>query len=115
MPEKHITYFELPCTQTGASKAFYAEAFGWTFRDFGEQYAEISGAGLTGGLNAITGEERPKAPLLIIETKELEQMLEKVQTAGGIITVPIFAYPGGRRFHFSDPGGNELAVFEPAQ
>jgi predicted enzyme related to lactoylglutathione lyase len=92
-------------------KKFYASLFGCTFQDYGPDYAGFEGAGLDGGFNAVSS-HKPKTPLAIIETKELEVMEKKVCDAGGKITFPIFAYPGGRRFHFLDPQGNELAVME---
>lgn len=104
-----INYVELPAANTAATKQFYARAFGWTFTDFGPTYA----ATLTGDVDlGLQGDisEAAKAPLVVIDVEDLERLLEEVTRAGGEITRPIFAFPGGRRFHFRDPSGNELAV-----
>jgi predicted enzyme related to lactoylglutathione lyase len=112
MPKTPIAYIEFPAQDITANKQFYASLFGWTFHDFGPNYAAFSDAGLEGGFNGL--EERTKAPLVVLQTDDLEAMFESVKAAGGTITVPIFAFPGGRRFHFIDPSGNELAVMQPA-
>lgn len=111
MPDRQIVYWELPGRETAALKAFYGGLFGWTFADFGPNDAAFGGAGLEGGFNA--HRDRSGAPLVMIETTEIEAMESKVLAAGGRITVPIFAFPGGRRFHFTDPSGNEPAVMQP--
>lgn len=113
MSENKIAYLELPSSDVSALKTFYGQLFGWTFLDFGDDYAAIEGAGLDGGFNGDPG-TKPKAPLVIIETVDLEIMFKRIQEAGGTITMPIFAYPGGQRFHFLDPSGNELAVLQHA-
>ena len=106
-----ITYLELPSTNVSADKHFYATLFGWTFEDYGSDYAAFSNSGLDGGFNG-GGEHQPKAPLPVLQTDNLVAMLDKVTFAGGTITLTIFAFPGGRRFHFTDPSGNELAVMQ---
>src|SRR5882724_6169068 len=106
MTANHIAYLELPATDVPALKYFYEQIFGWTFQDYGDDYAAFEGAGLDGGLNGDPN-HKPKSALVVLETKELEAMETKVRDAGGIISLPIFAYPGGRRFHFVDPNGNE--------
>jgi len=107
-----IDYVELPGGDVPASKAFYAAAFGWQFEDYGPTYAAFQGAGVDGGLQGDAADRSaPKAPLVILYAHDLEAMEAKVRAAGGTITLPIFAFPGGRRFHFRDPAGNELAVF----
>jgi predicted enzyme related to lactoylglutathione lyase len=111
MSENHIAYLELPATDVPALKRFYGQLFGWTFQDYGEDYAAFGGAGLDGGFNGDPS-HKPRSPLVILETKEIEVMETKVRDAGGTISLPIFAYPGGRRFHFVDPNGNELAVMQ---
>jgi uncharacterized protein len=112
MPKTPIAYIEFPAQDVTAHKQFYASLFGWTFHDFGPNYAAFSDAGLEGGFNGL--EERTKAPLVVLQTDDLEAIFESVKAAGGTITFPIFAFPGGRRFHFIDPSGNELAVMQPA-
>lgn len=103
-----LNYVELPVGDIGAAKRFYETAFGWALTDFGPTYA----ATLTGdtdiGLQADQA-EAAKAPLPVIEVEDLEAALAAVTGAGGSIVRPIFAFPGGRRFQFLDPGGNEIA------
>ncbi len=111
MSANHLVYLELPSSDVQALKKFYGELFGWTFQDWGDDYAALEGAGLDGGINA-DPETRTRAPLPIIKTSDIEQMQEKVQATGATITVPVFSYPGGRRFHFLDPAGNEMAVLQ---
>src|SRR5688572_18550085 len=103
-----INYVELPVTDIGAAKAFYETAFGWSLTEFGPTYA----ATLTGdtdiGLQA-DASEATKAPLPVIEVDDLEASLAAVEAGGAKIVRPIFAFPGGRRFQFLDPAGNEMA------
>jgi predicted enzyme related to lactoylglutathione lyase len=107
-----IVYLELPTANIVADKQFYATRFGWSFEDFGPDYSTIHNAGLEGGFSA-TEDGRSKALLPVIQTGNIEAMERSVAAAGGTITVPTFAFPGGRRFHFTDPSGNELAVMQP--
>ena len=93
-----------------ATKAFYGAAFGWGFTDYGPEYASFDQAGLDGGFYADPAEAVAK-PLVILYAADLEAMEAKVRAAGGTIVRPIFSFPGGRRFHFTDPSGNELAVW----
>lgn len=113
MPKTPIAYIELPSLNVERSKHFYASLFGWTFEDFGPDYAAIHDAAVEGGFN---GDEasRTKAPLVLLQTDDLDRMFEKVKAAGATITAPIFPYPGGRRFHFTDPEGNELGLLQPS-
>ncbi len=103
-----IDYVELPGGDLPATKRFYAHAFGWTFTDYGPTYAAFD-EGLEGGFHADPA-EAAAAPLVVLWADDLEAMLARVQAAGAQITRPIFPFPGGRRFHFRDPAGNELAV-----
>jgi predicted enzyme related to lactoylglutathione lyase len=105
-----IDYVELPSQDLAGSKAFYASAFGWSFQDFGPSYAGLADAGLDGGI-AADDAKASSVPLVILRSDDLEGSLERVRAAGGEITVPIFEFPGGRRFHFRDPAGNELGVW----
>lgn len=107
---EQIDYVELPSQDLSGSKAFYASAFGWTFQDFGPSYAGLADAGLDGGIAADDAVAAP-VPLVILKSDDLEGALERVQAAGGVITAPIFEFPGGRRFHFTDPAGNQLGVW----
>ena len=103
-----LDYFEMPADDLPANKAFYSEAFGWTFVDYGPDYAAFN-EGLDGGFDA--SGDGARAPLPVLFAQDLEAMAAKVTAAGGVIVKPIFAFPGGRRFHFRDPAGNELAVW----
>lgn len=104
-----IDYLELPARALGATKAFYGQAFGWTFLDYGPSYAAFS-EGLDGGFDGEPG-EGAQAPLPVLYATDLEAMRARVEAAGGTVLKPIYAFPGGRRFHFRDPAGNELAVW----
>ncbi len=103
-----IDYVELPGGDLPAVKRFYAEAFGWAFTDYGPTYAAFD-EGLEGGFQADAA-EAPAAPLVVLWADDLEALLGRVQAAGAVITRPIFTFPGGRRFHFRDPAGTELAA-----
>lgn len=87
-------------------KAFYSSAFGWSFTDYGPTYSAFA-EGLDGGFQTETAAK----PLPILFSTDLEKTLAAVEEAGGRIVRPIFEFPGGRRFHFLDPAGNELAVW----
>ncbi len=90
-------------------KSFYAKAFGWSFTDYGPDYAAFD-EGLEGGFNATEAGPR-KPPLPVLFSTDLEKSLRVVTEAGGTITKPTYSFPGGRRFHFADPAGNELAIW----
>jgi uncharacterized protein len=107
-----MNYVELPSGNVAEQKSFYSGAFGWSFTDFGSDYAAMTTGEGDIGLNG-DAEQATSAPLPVIEVDDLEAALAAVQGAGGTVVVPIFAYPGGRRFHFRDPAGNELAVYQP--
>ncbi len=109
--EGKLDYLELPATggAIDSVKAFYAAAFSWSFTDYGPGYAAFS-EGLDGGFQADPA-EAPVKPLPVLYSEDLEATLAAVEAAGGTIVRPIFPFPGGRRFHFSDPAGNELAVW----
>jgi hypothetical protein len=115
MPIAPIVYLELPSNDVAACKQFYHSLFGWSFQDYGPDYAAFSDSGLDGGFNgASPAEGRSKFPLAVIDTEDLEATEKRIVAAGGRITLPIFSFPGGRRFHFTDPSGNELAVMQKA-
>lgn len=109
--EGKLDYIEMPAGGGAMDvvKAFYSAAFGWSFTDYGPDYAAFS-EGLDGGFQS-DATEGPAKPLPILYSEDLERALDAVKDAGGRIARPIFAFPGGRRFHFVDPGGNELAVW----
>jgi predicted enzyme related to lactoylglutathione lyase len=108
-----IDYVELPANNLDSVQSFYSQAFGWTFTDFGPEYRAFSDGKVDGGfyksdLHSSTG---TGAALVILYTKDLKQVRSKVIANGGKIVREIFSFPGGRRFHFADPNGNELAVW----
>lgn len=103
-----IEYIEFQTEAYGQTRDFFAKAFGWSYTDFGPDYSEIGGAGVTGGIERAV---EPKPPLVILKADDLEAAQDAVLAAGGKIVRPIFSFPGGRRFHFREPGGNELAVW----
>lgn len=109
-----IDFIEFPAMNPESlarAKAFYAAAFGWSFKDWGEDYVDTASSGLGCGFNA-DPEHRPDGkPLVVIYAADLPAMLVKVVASGGRITKEIFSFPGGRRFHFQDPSGNDLAVW----
>jgi len=105
-----IDYIEFPGGDLPASKAFFAQAFGWRFTDYGPTYAAAENAGVDCGFQG-DASEQPAAPLVVLFSTDLEASLARVQDAGGTVTRPIFSFPGGRRFHFREPGGCEMAVF----
>jgi predicted enzyme related to lactoylglutathione lyase len=105
-----IDYVELPGGALEETKRFYAGAFGWRFIDYGPSYVAVEGAGLDAGFQGDPA-EAPSKPLVILYAAHLESLRDEVTAAGGEITRPIFSFPGGRRFHFRDPAGNELAVW----
>jgi len=104
-----LDYLELPGGDLPTVKTFYGAAFGWTFVDYGPTYAAFN-EGLDGGFDADAA-EATKTPLPVLYARDLDAMLARVEAAGGTVVKPIFDFPGGRRFHFRDPAGNELAVW----
>jgi predicted enzyme related to lactoylglutathione lyase len=111
-----IDYIELPASNFDAVQAFYQSVFAWTFEAYGDEYRAFSDGRLDGGFyrsSHVSSTERGAA-LLIFYADDLEALEQAVISAGGIIVKPIFSFPGGRRFHFTDPHGNELAVWSEA-
>ncbi len=110
--DNSINYIELPLVKNAETKAFYSQVFGWEFTDWGPTYISFSGAGVDGGFNGESDVE-VSAPgvLVVLYADDLTKKSEEVADAGGKITRPIYAFPGGKRFHFLDPNGNELAVW----
>lgn len=96
-----------------AARAFYEDAFGWSFTDYGEYY-DTSDSGVVAGFNGVTDAHHQKMPLTVIYVSDLEAARAKVEASGGSILHDIYGFPGGRRFHFTDPAGNELAVWSEA-
>ena len=110
MPKITPNYLEMKASDLSASKAFYEQAFGFAFTDYGPDYAAVEGGPVDIGLAA--GNE-PVAPMPTFESDDLEASLAQVKTAGGKIVKEIFAFPGGRRFECLDPSGNRLAIYQP--
>jgi len=106
-----LCFVELPTATLAPSKAFYAQAFGMAMTDFGPTYSCTLGDGVDLGLQADPA-EASAAPLPVIEVGSLVDAERAVIAAGGTITLAAFSFPGGRRFHFTDPGGNELAAMQ---
>jgi len=104
-----LDYVELPSTDNTATARFLSEAFGWPAVDYGPDYSALEAGGAEMGVDGSAG--RATAPLAIIRADDLEAAERAVVAAGGVILRPIYPYPGGRRFHFREPGGNELAVY----
>jgi uncharacterized protein len=108
--DRRIDYVEFPTTDIAATKRFYTGAFGWKFTDYGPDYTSFEDGRLTGGFfKADTA--GAKGALIVIYADDLAAAEARVRQAGGKITKAAYSFPGGRRFHFTDPGGNELAVW----
>jgi len=107
--EGRMDYIEFPAKDIAKTKAFYTQVFGWKFTDYGPDYASFKDGGIGGGFN----KERKvvNGVLIVIYASDLAACEAKVKAAGGKIVKPVFEFPGGRRFHFTDPSGNELAVW----
>ncbi|KQM95468.1 bleomycin resistance protein [Sphingomonas sp. Leaf22] len=105
-----LNYLELPVVATGPAAEFYAKVMGWTFTDYGPDYAATTTGDTDLGLDADTV---LKVMLPVIQVDDLEATLAAVEAAGRTVVEPIFAFPGGRRFHFRDPDGHVLAAMVP--
>jgi predicted enzyme related to lactoylglutathione lyase len=106
----HINYVEYKATNLELVKAFYTKAFNWEFTDYGPTYIAFDESGLQGGFE-LTEDQPVNGALVVLYHSNLESSLDDVKNAGGTITKDIFSFPGGRRFQFLDPSGNELAVW----
>ena len=108
-----MNYVELPAKDLAATKAFFQSAFGWSFVDYGPEYTAFSDQGLDGGFfkSDLASSSQKGAALIVFYSNQLEATLAKVEKAGGSIVKPIYSFPGGRRFHFTEPSGNEFAVW----
>ena len=110
LKNNNITYIELKATDLEAIKKFYQSAFGWTFTDYGPTYTSFSNSGIAGGFEVST-DPVVSGVLVVLYHEDLKQAKEAVEKLGAEITVDIFSFPGGHRFQFKDPAGNELAVW----
>ena len=108
--DRRIDYLELPATDVARTKRFYIDAFGWRFTDYGPDYTSFEDGRLAGGFRKADG-AGAGGPLIVIFAVDLAAAEKSVTKAGGRIVKPVFDFPGGRRFHFTDPSGNELAVW----
>ena len=108
-----INYVEFHAKDLPATKAFFQSAFGWSFVDYGPEYTSFSDQGVDGGFfqSDLTSSSEKGAALVVLYSNQLEATLVNVEQAGGSIVKPIYAFPGGRRFHFTEPSGNEFAVW----
>jgi predicted enzyme related to lactoylglutathione lyase len=109
----HIDMVEFPSRRASASGTFFEEVFGWSQTAYGDDYVDVQGAGVALGFQS-DASEQPSAPLVVIRADDLDHAREAIEAAGGTITAEPFDFPGGRRFHFREPGGAELAVWRPA-
>ena len=113
--DKHekIDYVEFPAKDMEATKAFFADVFGWKFIDFSPDYVAISNAGIDGGFfrSELSSSTKNGSALIVFYSKHLEETMAKINKANGSIVKPVFEFPGGRRFHFDDPNGNEFGVW----
>ena len=108
--DRRIDYIEFPATRMEETKSFYSEVFGWEFTDYGPDYTSFSDGRVAGGFRA-AAEAPAGGPLVVLYSTNLPQIEARVRESGGHIVKETFEFPGGRRFHFTDPSGNELAVW----
>ncbi len=120
MSYKHetITYLELPANDIEAVKSFFTQVFAWKFLDFGSDYAAYTGSGMEGGFykSELSAKSEKGSVLPVFYSARLEETQAKIESAGGTVVKETYSFPGGRRFHFADPNGNEFGVWsEPAE
>lgn len=108
-----LSYVEFPAQDLEKTRAFFQQAFNWQFTDYGPEYMSFDNQGLEGGFyqSPLSAATRHGSALLVFYSEQLEQTQQKIEAAGGEIIKPIFNFPGGRRFHFCEPSGNEFAVW----
>ena len=108
-----ISHVEFPAKDIPATKAFFTQVFGWSFEDFGADYTAFSNQGVDGGFfkaDLVSSTENG-AVLVVFYSQDLEATQTKIEQAGGTVVQPTFSFPGGRRFHFTEPSGNEFGVW----
>jgi len=117
MKHEKLNYVELPAKNLDAAKTFFSSVFGWEFVDYGPEYTAFSNQGLDGGFfkSNLSSQTINGGALLVFYNMDIEATRSKVEMHGGKITRPIFEFPGGCRFHFTEPSGNELAVWSEAR
>lgn len=108
-----INYVEFPASDLAATKQFFNKVFGWVFADYGPDYIAFANSGIDGGFYRAekASVTHNGAALVVLYSKDLAQTEAKIRAAGGSVVKPAFSFPGGRRFHFADPNGNEFAVW----
>lgn len=108
-----INYVEFPARDIDAAKKFFTTVFSWSFVDYGPDYSAFSNEGIDGGFfkSELSSSSEKGAALIVFYSDDLDKTKSKIENAGGSIIKPIFSFPGGRRFHFGDPNGNEYAVW----
>jgi len=108
-----INYVEFPAKDIQSTKDFFSQAFDWSFQDFGPEYSAFSNQGIDGGFykSELSSSVNNGAALIVFYSQDIEETQTKIEKANGIIVKPIFTFPGGRRFHFTEPSGNEFAVW----
>jgi predicted enzyme related to lactoylglutathione lyase len=110
MKNNHINYVEFKAKDLEKIKEFYTASFNWTFKDYGPTYTSFAKSGIHGGFEK-TENEIVNGALVVMYHKDLDSIKNKIIESNGKISKDIFSFPGGRRFHFIDPAGNELAVW----
>jgi hypothetical protein len=111
--ENQIDYIEIPVTDLRRARDFFSSLFGWSFQEWGDDYMSFNDGRLDGGLRRASEPSASTGVLLIFYSEDLERDVERVKELGATISEAIFAFPGGRRFHFVDPVGNEYAIWSP--
>ncbi len=112
-----LNYVEFPASDIPATKLFFQKAFNWSFEDYVPEYTAFTNQGLDGGFYQanVKSTAANGSALLVLKSDDLEQTQKVVEAAGGVISTAIFSFPGGRRFHFTEPSGNEFAVWSLVQ
>ena len=108
--DRRVDYIEFPSTNIDETKSFYTHVFGWQFTDYGSRYTSFFDGRSAGGFE-LTENVQPGGPLVVLYATDLESIRAKIVESGGAIVRETFEFPGGKRFHFTDPSGNELAVW----
>lgn len=111
--ENQVDYIEIPVTDLKRARDFFSSMFGWSFQEWGDDYMSFNDGRLDGGLRRAPEPAASPGVLLIFYSDNLERDVERVKALGAEISQEIFAFPGGRRFHFIDPVGNEYAIWSP--
>ncbi|WP_125780523.1 VOC family protein [Pseudoalteromonas rubra] len=113
MTHHTLNYVEFAAADLAGTQTFFESVFGWQFQSYGPEYVAFSESGLEGGffLSDVAASQAQGAPLLVLYSDDLEQTQQAIEQAGATINKAIFSFPGGRRFHFIEPSGNELAVW----